>query len=341
MNHAKLLPLFSLLLLPGCPVTLVDDGAVGEDEIDASTENDSTSNTDTTGDTDTEGGCPVGVEGCPCTDASTCFPSLECVDDLCVPADPCPIGEAGCPCTNFGTCDAGSVCTDGVCECTTGELGCECLAGWCDDALDCVDGLCSIPELVSEAANGWGPVTCWYPRGQMPINLNSCFAARGDVVHSVIPACEVAEWLTSKAWFSSDTWVASSACADGVLLPTADAPWDEVGCFVIDEIGSLCIGRIGHLWTYLSPECVIPVHEFEPWGTIDSDCIEGTPIPAPVNNDVDEWRCGFGENDIGCLAKYGSNYAYPYPPCLIDPETAYLAEIGYELHDGWGLFKCE
>lgn len=62
MSRVKLLSLPVLLLLIGCPMTLVDDGAVGEDEIDASTESDSTSETDTAEDTETSETVTVGGE---------------------------------------------------------------------------------------------------------------------------------------------------------------------------------------------------------------------------------------------------------------------------------------
>jgi hypothetical protein len=338
MNYRTAIAALSLL---GCPMPESTDDDVG----DESTETESTSTDSDT--TETEGGCPVGLEGCPCSDASTCFPALECVDGLCIPADPCPIGASGCPCTNFGTCDPGSTCVDGTCECEAGELGCECLDGGCSNALDCVDGVCAIPELISEAANGWGPVTCWADRGAATPSVGGqCFAFRGDVVHDVRPACEIAELLVSQEWMPFGTWEGAGwpvGCADGTAAPAPAPPWDDAGCFLSGGGEVRCFGRLGHLWVGLVPECSAPpMNAFPPWGDfIVDNCV--VPDPAPADNDVDEWRCGpvMGlANDI-CMARYGDQWTRPYPPCYVDPIDSPLATVfNQQPHDGWSVFQC-
>jgi hypothetical protein len=321
-------------LLTGCPMP-----PSGDDEVAATESSDSSATSVDTTETADDGGCPVGIEGCPCTDVSSCFPSLECVDDVCVPADPCPVGESGCPCTNFGTCDPGSTCEAGVCSCEVGQLGCECLDGGCSNALDCVDGVCSIPELVSEAADGWGPVTCRTQRGS---NLDAgCTAPRGDVFQHVISACEVAERLQSGDWVRTSGWVTSEGfdvCALDLPVPDPQSPWEDIGCFVaeFDLIG--CWGRIGHLWTRVTAMCSIPSNDFGPWLPVQEDaygCLVDS--PPPVSNDIDEWRCGMHPDlDITayCRARRGNFWTDPRPPCW----DAYLDTV-YDLAN-WSSFDC-
>jgi hypothetical protein len=315
----------------------------GDDELGGTKSGSESSGTDIASDSDTtdDGGCPVGVDGCPCTDAATCFPGLECVDEECVPAVPCPIGESGCPCTNFGTCDPGSTCEAGVCSCEAGELGCECLDDGCGNALDCVDGLCSIPELVSEAADGWGPVTCWAQRGGSGVS-QFCTAPRGDVFQNVISACEVAERLLDGEWKRGAQWQAASQqeqCAAGSPVPPSQAPWDDVACFLQDPNGIAgCYGRIGHLWTNLTAECEAPPNEFTPWGA-DQMMVFGCAVdsPPPADNDVDEWRCGPDSIFASpmCRARRGNLWTDPRPPCWID-----LIESLNDQVD-WSPFACE
>lgn len=330
----------TLILVAGCPMPSAGDGEGGDNS-----ESDVTTGTDSTG-TD-EGGCPVGVEGCPCTDANTCFPQLGCVDGLCVPAEPCPIGSTGCPCTNAGTCDLGSTCTGGVCECEFGDLGCACLNGGCSDALDCVEGLCSIPELVGEAANGWGPVTCWGGKGAPGPNVGSiCTAARGDVVHRVRPACEIAKQFVADELMPFGKWAGAGwpmGCADGLEVAAAEPPWDDAGCYLVDG-GIRCMGRIGHLWVDLYPECAAaPMATFDPWGdNPDLFNCPTWPVSPPAENDVDEWRCGPpGQNYSGdvCLARYSSYWTLPLPPCAVDPDGSPFADFA-EAFDGWSVFMC-
>jgi hypothetical protein len=328
------------LSLLGCPMPESTDDDVG----DESTESESTSTDSDT--TETEGGCPVGLEGCPCSDASTCFPALECVDGLCIPADPCPIGASGCPCTNFGTCDPGSTCVDGVCECEAGELGCECLDGGCSNALDCVDGVCAIPELISEAANGWGPVTCWMSRSvEDPGVPGDCYAARGDVVHRVRPACEIAELLDSQEWLPFGTWEGSvweTGCAEGMPGPSAGAPWDDADCFLAGT-QVRCWGRIGHLWTAILPGCTAATlsNPFEPWAN-NADAFGCLPDAPPSDNDVEEWSCGEPLPVTGqvCLARYGEHWTRPFPPCYVDPVDGTLVTYMQQPFDGWSVFQC-
>jgi hypothetical protein len=325
-------------LLTGCPMP-----PSGDDEVGATESSDSSAtNVDTTETTD-DGGCPVGVEGCPCTDVSSCFPSLECVDDVCVPADPCPVGESGCPCTNFGTCDPGSTCEAGVCQCEAGDLGCECLDDGCSNALDCVDGICSIPELVSEAANGWGPVACWGYRGG--IGPNVCTAHRGDVVFpSVISACQVAERLSSHEWIRGDEWVSTGGvlneCMIGLPIPAPENPWSDVGCFFNADGFQGCWGRIGHLWTRVESGCGVPPDDFPPWVPAQ-DMAYGceTPSPSPVANDVEAWLCGVWPDPeymaTFCRARLGNLWVEPFPPCW---ETDHLPK--YYVPVDWSPFDC-
>jgi hypothetical protein len=329
-------------MLAGCPEPTGSEGDTGTTVVGTE---DSTS-TETT-----DGGCPVGIEGCPCSDALSCFPGLECVDGLCAPeepVEPCPVGSAGCPCTNAGTCDPGSVCEDGVCTCTPGEFGCACLDdGGCFDGLDCTDGLCEIPELISEAANGWGPVTCWADRGQWPGGAVVCYAAYGGAAFQVIPACEIAIHLIEDEWMPWPSWPFGDwyfQCAGGQPFAAVDAPWTDGGCF-LDQGSTRCLGRIGHLWVELFPECsVAPIHEFDPWGAAFNPQTCGVdPLPPPDGDAVDEWRCGTVE-DIGdaCSARFGNHWTRPFPLCYgTDPEISSLATSqGLEANQGWPLFTC-
>jgi hypothetical protein len=329
-------------MLAGCPEPTGSEGDTGTTVVGTE---DSTS-TETT-----DGGCPVGIEGCPCSDALSCFPGLECVDGLCAPeepVEPCPVGSAGCPCTNAGTCDPGSVCEDGVCTCTPGEFGCACLDdGGCFDGLDCTDGLCEIPELISEAANGWGPVTCWTQRNEdWPGVVGSCWAARGDVFYPVRPACEVAQTMLEGQWMPWSEWPNTPNswpmnCADGLIVPAPDDLWhDDTGCYLAAG-GVVCMGRIGHLWIDIYPECAgAPAAEFDPWGNVDFIGCAPEPVPPPTSADIDEWRCGMPINGYStdlCMGRIGSHWTIPRPPCLFEPGGS-LGD--YEPHDGWSVFTC-
>jgi hypothetical protein len=289
-------------------------------------------------------GCPVGLEGCPCSDADSCLPGLQCVDALCGPATPCPIGEAGCACTNGGTCDDGSVCEEGICQCTPGELGCACDNGVCGTALNCADGVCAIPELVSEAANGWGEVYCV---GDNDVRgSNDCFAARGDVYFPVISACEVAEKLLAQTWMPNDgMWIGGTykECSEGLPIPPAQGVWDDAVCFLTEQIGGgHCLGRIGHLWTTIDPECIGPVSDdFDPWGVgaIDMYGCDVDQPPPPTAQDVDEWRCGPlpppYTQDL-CTARIDTQWTWsPKPACVVSAlEADGLTNVG------WSPFAC-
>ena len=331
----------SVLTMTACPLPLP-----GSDSSDGSSGDSESGATATDTDASTDGGeCPAGLEGCPCSVADSCFPGLECFEDVCVPADPCPVGSAGCPCTNGGTCDDGSVCEDGVCQCTPGELGCACDAGACGNALDCIDGECVIPELVSEAANGWGPVLCL----AHPLNRQApeCFAARGDVWFPVTSACEMAEELLTNEWLRYDEWLpfGFDECALGVSIPAAQDPWEDAACF-LSETERRCVGRIGHLWTHIDPECIVaPLDTFDPWGdnAVEQFGCDVAMPPAPTSLAIDEWRCGALppplDGDDRCSARLGSEWVRsPLPPCLIehiqDPQGAGLLDVG------WGPFDC-
>ena len=65
-----------------------------------------------------DNGCPVGSEGCPCTDGGTCDPGLACDSGVCTD---CPIGSEGCECTAGGSCDPGLICDAGLCSPASGD----------------------------------------------------------------------------------------------------------------------------------------------------------------------------------------------------------------------------
>jgi len=346
MTTERITPTILLFMLSACPLPDAGDSTQGSAGSESESSSGSTSTDTGDGDGD-PGECPTGIEGCPCSEAESCFPGLECADEVCSPVDPCPVGSAGCPCTNSGTCDDGSVCEGSICQCTPGELGCACDNGACGSGLDCIDDECSIPELVSVAADGWGPVTCWTTRGApWPAGPASCFAARGDVYYDVRPACEVAKGMLDAQmmpwpeWYSGLGW--PGVCADGVAVPAPDAPWhQDTGCY-ISASGVQCMGRIGHLWVAIYPECAAaPMAEYAPWGDGDSLGCSPGPVPPPVDDiDVDEWRCGMPGNGYSgnlCMARMGSFWTIPRSSCLFDVGGA-LGD--FEPHDGWPLFTC-
>ena len=94
----------ALVLTTGCGRQLIEatsDSATdtegdetSEDEIgDSGTETSTTNGTETTS---TDDGCPVGTEGCPCTDEGECASGFTCRANICViaglPGDGGPIG---------------------------------------------------------------------------------------------------------------------------------------------------------------------------------------------------------------------------------------------------------
>jgi hypothetical protein len=340
-TQAKLCPIAmaAILTVTACPLSM--PGSDSDSGSSENTESGATATTDTDTGADTSE-CPAGIEGCPCSDAGTCFPGLTCFENVCDPANPCPIGSAGCPCTNGGTCDDGSICEDGVCQCTPGELGCACDAGACGDALDCIDGECVIPELISEAANGWGPVTCWSSPGAEPGGPDrgpetQCTAYRGDVGHRVYPACMLATKILDGKLMATMYWpdgFQQFDCVEpGVAVPV-DEPWQDAGCWLNEQGYYNCYGRIGHLLIDVGPACSILPSEWAPWPMSPDNygCVEGMP---PSANDVDEWSCS---DEGGCRARYGSLWTLPYPPCYA---TETLTNFyGYEAHDGWSAFAC-
>ena len=92
--------------------------------------------------------CPVGAEGCDCTNGGTCDAGLTCEAGRCM-AETCPPGRLDCPCTEGNACDDGLECVAESCvvpECTPGSAGCECDAnGGCDEGLDCAGDICAPP----------------------------------------------------------------------------------------------------------------------------------------------------------------------------------------------------
>lgn len=99
--------------------------------------------------------CPVGGEGCPCSDGE-CDAPLECQGDVCT-LPPCPAGGKACPCRDDGgeACDGDLHCMqDGKCaECRNDVVGCGCLDGDCQDDLVCGDDdLCREPVTCEAAA---------------------------------------------------------------------------------------------------------------------------------------------------------------------------------------------
>jgi hypothetical protein len=80
---------------------------------------DTSTGTGTSGSTGTETGpCPIGAEGCPCTQGGACDRGLHCDDEVCVAGRVCPpemIGSEGCQCTLGGGCDPGLECLSDIC----------------------------------------------------------------------------------------------------------------------------------------------------------------------------------------------------------------------------------
>ena len=98
-QHAALLalPLTLALSVSACSDD-TNTGGTDDDETESGSEStgdgdgdetgsDSNTTTTTTSESDTED-CPVGAEGCPCTNGGSCDAGLMCEDGLCVPATP-------------------------------------------------------------------------------------------------------------------------------------------------------------------------------------------------------------------------------------------------------------
>ncbi len=59
--------------------------------------------------------CPIGADGCPCSQGGACDPGLACAGDVCV--DPgCPVGSLLCAC-DHGYCGEGLICDENTCRC--------------------------------------------------------------------------------------------------------------------------------------------------------------------------------------------------------------------------------
>ncbi len=91
--------------------------------------------------------CPVGSEGCACTEDNRCGTSsrgedLLCDAGVCV-APSCTPGERGCVCLASDVCNNPTdQCVHGFCQpegCVPGELNCPCAGGSCQQGLSCRD----------------------------------------------------------------------------------------------------------------------------------------------------------------------------------------------------------
>ena len=159
---------------------------------------------DTPLETEDAGGCPIGSETCPCTQAGTCDPGLQCLSELCVASegptstDGSTSGVAddttttpatddtttaddtttGDPCG--GQCSDEEACIDGRCvpACAAGELLC---SGTCIDPLSDMDHCGAAADCLGDDAG----VAC------DPTPLGPCPGALGEacVAGQCAPAC--------------------------------------------------------------------------------------------------------------------------------------------------------
>lgn len=88
---------------------------IGDTSSSSSTTSEDTTSTTTTESTTDDGSCPIGSEGCPCTQGGGCDPGLECMGDVCTPPAPDTTGpntETTDPTTTETTTDTGNAACD-------------------------------------------------------------------------------------------------------------------------------------------------------------------------------------------------------------------------------------